>query len=307
MRTLWPDLLRASPELVATAFALDSVAVELVFIAGPLLVALLTAVATPGVAILVGAGLVVTGTVLFSATPPSRAWIPPGGGAQHGVLGALSSPGIRTLVLTIVGFGFCFGTMEVALPAFGEDHGSRTIAGVLLAVWSLGSAVGGLAYGARQPQSSRPLGDTYVRLAMLLPLGYLPLAVAPSVPVMALLVLPAGVCIAPLLTAGNQLAGEVAPEGTLTEAYTWPITSLVIGIGAGNATAGAIVDAASWHVAFLACAGSGAIGAVLALTRRATLRTSFALSASALPPSPIPADDPSDRTHPRSGAHHGGG
>jgi MFS family permease len=214
----------------------------------------------------------VTGCLWFVVQPPSRDWQPPAHDEDHGALGALRSRGLRTIIVAVVPFGFCFGAMEVTLPAFAEDHGSRAIAGVLLSVWSLASAVGGLTFGARRPVSSLPLSTTFVWLALVLPLAYLPLAAAPSVPVMALLLLPAGACIAPLLSAGNLLVSDVSPAGVATEAYTWPITSLVVGLAIGNAAAGAIIEASDWRLAFVAASASAALGGAVALTRRASLR-----------------------------------
>jgi predicted MFS family arabinose efflux permease len=190
--------------------------------------------------------------------------------SRHGVLGALRSPGVRTLVLTTLPMGFCFGAMEVMLPAFCEEHGSRDLAGALLAAWAGGSAAGGLLYGARA--WTGPAGERYARLAMLLPLGYLSLAAAPSIAAMAPLVLVAGLCIAPTLTAGNQIAGAVAPDGAETEAYTWPITALVVGVAIGNVTAGAVVAASGWRAAAFAAAGGALATAVLAVLRRHTLQ-----------------------------------
>jgi MFS family permease len=166
--------------------------------------------------------------------------------------------------------GFCFGAMEVTLPAFSEAHDARAIAGVLVATWSAGSAIGALLYGAWH-WSGAP-GRRYARLAALLPLAYFPLAAAPSLAAMFPLALLAGVCIAPTLTAGNQIAGDVAPPGTETEAYTWPITSLVLGLAVGNWTAGAIVEAADWRTAFLVSAGGASISALLAAARWRTLQ-----------------------------------
>jgi MFS family permease len=269
LRPLWPQVLRDEPDLVPTAYALDSVFVEFVFVFGPLLTALATALLSPAAAIVLAVALVVGGTVAFSASPPSRAWRPDAEAERHGALGALRSAGLRTLVLATLPVGFCFGAMEVTLPAFSEDEATRAWAGVLLSVWSLGSAASGLVYGARA--GVLPLAPTYVRFAVLLPLTFLPLAAAPSVVVMPVLCLLAGVCIAPLLASGNQLVGGVAPPGALTEAYTWPITALVIGVAGGNAAAGAIVEAADWRVAFLAATGGAALGGLLAFTRRATL------------------------------------
>jgi MFS family permease len=269
MRPLWGPLLSREPGLLPTAYALDSVLIELVFVIGPLLTALATALLSPAAALGLSAGLVVAGTLAFASSPPSRAWRPDASETGHGWMGALRSPGLRTVVLATLPLGFCFGAMEVTLPAFSEAEASRAWAGVLLAVWSLGSAAGGLWYGAHA--EGLRLGPTYARLVAFVPLTFLPLAATPSIVVMPVLCLIAGVAIAPVLAAGNQLAGEVAPPGAVTETYAWPITALVAGIAAGNAAAGGLVEAADWRVAFLAGAVVAMIGGVLVLARRRTL------------------------------------
>jgi MFS family permease len=77
-----------------------------------------------------------------------------------------------------------------------------------------------------------------------------------------------GLSIAPLLATGNQVVGEIAAEGTVTEAYTWPITALVVGISAGNAAAGLIAGTAGWRESFLIASGAAVLGAVVAVAQR---------------------------------------
>ncbi|HET6550884.1 MAG TPA: MFS transporter, partial [Solirubrobacter sp.] len=110
-----------------------------------------------------------------------------------------------------------------------------------------------------------------VHRAHLLVAGLLPLAAASSVAVMALLVVPAGCCIAPLLATRNELVGGVAPRGMRTEAYTWPITAFVGGIAIGAALAGALVEGPGWRTAFVVAAAFAAAGALLAVVRRRTV------------------------------------
>lgn len=278
LRSLWPVLLAGRRELIDTAYALDSVFVELLFVLGPLLTAAIITVLSPGAALVLAAVLVIAGTLAFVVTPPSRAFRPTRSDHAHGPLGALGSPGLRTLVLTTLPIGFCLGAVEVTLPAFAAAQGTDELAGPLLALWSCGSAAGGLAYGIAPRR--RPLASVYLWLAALLPLGFVPLAVAPaSTAVMLALVIPAGVTVAPLLAAGNQLVGDVALPGVLTEAYTWPITSLVGGVAAGSAAAGAIVEAADWRTAFAVAAVAGTLGVVAAFSRRATLTVAPAAAA----------------------------
>jgi len=271
LRSMWPALLGERPGLVTAAYALDSVMTEVIFILGPLLTAVIAATMSPAAALIISAVSVMVGTIAFTAQAPSRAAPRPGADerAAAGRLGALSSPGVRSLVLTSVPAGIGIGICEVALPAFSEASGARELAGVLLAVWSVGSAAGGLAFGAwhRRP----PLQHVHIAVAALLPVALLPLAAAPSVAAMALLVVPAGVFIAPLLATRNELIGWVAPPGARTEAYTWPVTAFVGGISIGSAIAGGIVEASGWSLAFLVAAAVAAVGAGIAVVRRGTL------------------------------------
>lgn len=270
MRTLWSGLLGRREDLVTTAFALDAVLVELVFVSGPLTVALLTALFAPAAALVLSAGISLVGTFVFATRPPTRAREPSPRAEGAGAFGALRAPGLRTLVLGTLPLGFTLGSTEVILPAFAEAEGNRALAGVLLAVWTVGSAAGGIAYGARSHASS--LADRYVLFALLLPLTLLPLALAPSFAVMLVMVVPAGAVIAPTLAAGNQLVGQVTPAGQQTEAFTWPLTSLILGVAAGNATAGAVVEGADWRTAFVVAGVAGLAGGVILLARRASLR-----------------------------------
>ena len=269
MRALYPRLL-TDPAQVQAAYALDSVSTQVIFVTGPLLTALLVALVAPAAALGLSATVVLVGVAVFlAAMPADERRRAPTAGRAVSRLGALSAPGIRTLVLAMVPVGFAFGSLEVALPAFADHEGKREVAGVLLACWSVGSGVGGLIYGARARRA--PLVRVHLRMAVLLPLGLAPLALAGSLPVMALLAFPAGAFIAPLIATRNELAGHVAPPGSETEAFTWPLTALVSGVALGAAAAGALVDAASWRVPLIVGTCTAVLGAVIAVSRRRTL------------------------------------
>ena len=270
MRPLWPRLLADRPELLTTAFALDAAIVELSFVGGPLITAGIVAVASPVPALVLSAASSVIGTVWLTSMPPSRDFRPTPVIGEHHILGALSSPGVRTLVAATLPIGFCFGAVEVTFPAFSEAVATRGTAGVLLATWSLGSGVGGILYGARQWRL--PAFRRYPRCAVAVPIGFLPLALPGSIPVMLPVAFLAGLSIAPLLSTASHVAGDVAPEGKLTEAFTWPITALVIGISLGNAAAGAVAGSAGWRESFVIAACAALVGAAIAVTQRETLR-----------------------------------
>ena len=271
LRGRWPWLLEEAPELVKGAYALDSVLIQVIFVVGPLLTTAAVAVSGPEYALAVSALAVIAGTTMMVAglsgkPEPAR----PDAGTRALGLGALAAPGLRTLVMASLPLGFCFGTLQVVLPAFSEAHGSRELSGVLIAVWSASSAAAGLLYGARPPRDVA-LELVHVRFALLLPLGCATLLAAGSPLAMALLVPLAGAPIAPLVASRNELVERVAPPGTATEAFTWPLTSLVAGVSLGAAVAGSLAETYSWSAGVAVAVLVAAAGAVVVLARRGTL------------------------------------
>jgi len=277
LRSRWPYLLPGRPELLAGAFALDSVLIEIIFVTGPLITTVVVATVGPQYALIVSAACVLAGTTMMLAglagkPGPERA---EEGRPAFG-LGALASPGLRTLVFASFPVGFTFGTIEVVLPAFSEAEGSAELAGVLLAVWSGASGVAGLVWGARGGDVS--LLRAHLWFAWLLPVAVAPLVLATSPLTMALLAILAGLPIAPLIASRNQLVERVALPGTATEAFTWPLTALVAGVSLGAASAGAVVEASSWSSGVLPAIALAFVGAALVLTRRRTLSQPLAVS-----------------------------
>jgi predicted MFS family arabinose efflux permease len=277
LRSRWPYLLPGRRELLAGAFALDSVMIEVIFVTGPLITTVVVVTVGPQYALIVSAACVLLGTSLMLAGLSGR----PGperteAGRPAFGLGALASPGLRTLVIASLPVGFTLGTLEVVLPAFSEAEGSRELAGVLLAVWSAASAVGGLVWGARGGDA--PLLRAHLLFAWLLPLGVAPLLLAGSPLSMALLTILTGLPIAPLIASRNQLVERVILPGTATEAFTWPLTALVAGVSLGAAAAGAVVEASSWSAGVVLAMAVAFVGAGVVMGRRRTLAQPLAVS-----------------------------
>jgi len=270
LRSRWPFLLAEQPQLIPSAYALDSVMIELIFVIGPLVTTLVVTTVGAQYALVVSAACALAGVMLMLAALSGR----PGpqrtaDGARALGLGALAAPGLRTLVLASLPLGFTLGTIEVVVPAFSAEEGARELAGVLLAVWSAASGVGGLAWGVLG--SRVPLIEAHLRFAWLLPLALAPMLLAGSPLAMAPLVILAGLPIAPLIASRNQLVEHVAPAGTATEAFTWPLTALVGGVALGAATAGTVIEAGSWAGGVMVAIGVGFVGAIVVVARRGTL------------------------------------
>jgi MFS family permease len=266
MRSLWSTLAR-DQEQRETAYAMVTIVFEVAVITAPVVTAAIVAVASPPVAVLSGASLCVIGAVGFSLTAASRTWR----GEAHDVgwLGPLAAPGMRTVFLVLGAFGTAIGVVQVLLPAFADERGSAEAGGIYLGLLSLGSLAGGLVYGAR----SWP-GETRRRLPvlmLLLGVALALLAAASSPVVLAVLLVGAGLLLAPTSVVGSTLLDTAAPRGTVTEAFAVMVMGIVAGTALGNAVGGAIVEDASYEAGALAAGAIAALGAALALARGRTL------------------------------------
>jgi MFS family permease len=277
LRNAYATLLRDDRHLIPSAFALEAVVTEAIFIVGPLTTAALTWLVSAAAALVVSAATVVIGTAWFYAELPSelaQRRVPEA--AERHWAGALRSPGLQTIVIAMLPVGFSFGAIEVMLPAFADAEGNRQFAGVLIAIWSAGSALGGILYGARP--RLLPLRTMHLWAAVTLPVGMAVVALATSPLAMACLVVLAGLPIAPLIATRNELAGAVAVPGSETETFTWPLTALVSGVSVGAAVAGVLADGPGWRAAVLAAVAAAAFGALISLARRETLQPEPALT-----------------------------
>lgn len=268
LRSRFPGLL-GDEDLVRGAYALDSVNIELSFVGGPLITALLVALAGPEFALGVSAVLVIAGTALFLSRLPGDRGPLDSASAGGGYLGPLGDPAIRMVALTTFPIGFCLGAIEVALPAFSHAEDSPALAGVLLALWSLASGLGGLIYGTRVRGG---LVDSFLGIALVFPFACLPMVLAQSPLAMIPLVVLAGLPIAPLIASRNRLVGELAPADTGAESFTWLMTALVAGLAVGNAIGGALAQSEGWEAAVLAGCAVAVLGAATAYGFRGVLQ-----------------------------------
>ncbi|MGW3009064.1 MFS transporter [Streptomyces sp. NPDC001219] len=264
MRALWPELLRSEERLQA-AYALDAAAQQILFASGPLLVTFLIAVGSEEVA-LIATGLIgVAGTLVMVTAAPSRRWRAAPRTAHW--LGALRSPPLLVLLGVILFVGVSLGSVSLSAVAYGDEHGAGPVSAWVLAANSLGALMGGLLYGARvwpgaPEQRLRPLTTG-------LALCYLPLMLTPGLPWMILLAALSGMFFAPVLACGFVVVDRVAPSGTVTEAFSWLVTALGVGVAAGTAMAGSAAQYGASGTGFAVAGGGGLLAlAVLLLCGR---------------------------------------
>lgn len=257
-----------------TAFALDAVLIEIAFTLGPMLVALLLAIASPRVAFMAAWIFVALAVPVFALSPALKYWRLERG-AERRMLGPLSEP--RLLVVFAVTFllMFALGLLEIGYAGFATAAAMPAFAGVLIAINSTGSGAGGLVYGGLQPAT--PIERQLPPLLLLLAVPLAAHALTASPWVLASLALIAGVGIAPSLTVVTLLVSANAPSRYATEAFTWSTTFLLAGLGAGNAAGGRIVESYGARGAFALAAGIATAAAICALgVRRRTRRPALA-------------------------------
>jgi MFS family permease len=282
VRALWPVVAR--DEQLETAYALDATTQETIWTLGPLLVGTTAAFASPAAAVLLCAALTVSGTAYFAGSTLSRGWRAAGQAHSHGSV-LTASPDLRVLLYSVLLAGAVIGTVEVGLTALAVGQGARWSSGPLLALFSLGSMTGGLIYSARS--WSLPLGRRYAVLLVAMALAVAPLIVVHSLgPVFGLSVL-AGLALAPMISCQFSLVGALAPEGTVTEAFTWHRAATVAGMAGGSALGGSLIDARGVGAAFaLGCVSVGA-AAVLAVLGRRRIEPKESLTPAAERPVPF--------------------
>jgi MFS family permease len=243
--------------LLATAYSAESVLIEIIFIAGPLLVALFVAYASPAAAVLFAAACGFVGTLLFIRTPALRDWhVQPR--TSPSLLGPLAERGFPVLVAVVLCFASAFGFLEIGVTAYATEVGQPALAGVLLGVMSFGSAVGGLVYGGRTWHA--PLGRQFAAALALMSAGLGVLALGWTAWALAALCVLAGVAMAPGLIIQSMLAARIARAEHATEALTWTTSALLSGVGIGLAVGGALLERYSSQAALAA----GAVAALLA-------------------------------------------
>jgi MFS family permease len=246
--------------LLTAAFSVETVLIETIFIGGPMLVALFVAYASPVTAVVFAAVCGALGTALFAGSRPLREWridrLKKRAGAS--LLGPLHHPPFLGLLAVVLAYSTAFGFLEVGVTAYATERERPALAGLLLAITSIGSALGGIAYGSRGWHY--PLGTQLAGTLVLMALGLAALALPMQPLVYGVVCAVAGVVMAPALIIQSMLVAKTAPPEHSTEAFTWSTSALLSGVGIGLSIGGALLEVASPHASLAA----GALAALLA-------------------------------------------
>ncbi|MER6913558.1 MFS transporter [Streptomyces sp. NPDC000594] len=267
MRSLWARLpLRADER--ETAYLWEALLTELLVIGAPLMLAVLMAGGSAGLAVTTVAVLGGIGALGLALTPPhpdlaerersaTKEQDTPGG-----LFGPLRDPVLLALVAVMAGSAVPIGLMTLAIPAFVDRHGTPGHTGLVYACWGIGSAIGALWLGTSQ--SRRPVHRRFPWLVLAYAVGTALPLFATSETTLALALALGGAPIALVSACEMNLVGAVADSRFLTEAFTWASLATVLGEAVGQQTGGLLVEPIGPHGVFavaVAAALTTALGA----------------------------------------------
>ncbi len=263
-RTVVPE------KLLQTAFALDAVLNEGMFVSGPLLVSALLLITSPVVVIIVVGVCMSAGVALLVNTPSVRDRTHTEPAEQRHYLGPLVHGQVRLLLLILLCDTLAFGGMIVGVPAAATAAGAQAVAGVLLSIGSLGAVISALIYGTRGRGRfpGRQLAMFHAMSAVILAfIGH-----SPTLWVFGGLLLAVGLVGGPRDTLHQLVLGDVVPARYTTEAFAWMGSFMWVGYSLGTALAGQLVSHAGGRVdiAFYGAGGAAAVAALLSLFIRPT-------------------------------------
>jgi MFS family permease len=265
VRARWSFVLSGRPAEVQTAYALESVIDEAIFIIGPTVATVLATQWHPwaglGLALLSG----VPGTLALAAQRSTQP-VPHHGSHGSGPRPAMPWGPVIVLAAVSLALGSMFAAAEVSTVAFSAEQNAKSYAGVLLACWALGSMLAGLVTGTfawrRSPATRVRVGSLLLALVMV------PMPFVGSMPVMAVALFVAGFAIAPTLIASMATIEQGVPAARLTEGISIIHTGLAAGLAPGAFLAGVVIDAHGASPSYLVALGGGVVAAVGSLALR---------------------------------------
>ena len=262
-RGMWPRI--ADGPAREAAYAVEATLQELLFVISPILAASAVAFWNPVVAMLLCAVMSMVGPAVFAGAlwraglreAPTRS------GNDGQAAGSLFRvPGF----VPLLGFGAlvvgALVSVDLVLVGWSRNRGTPELAGVLAALWAIGSLAGGLLMGGVGGRPRVWLRGLMTGIGLVALVPVLPPVADPASPwLVAAVLLVGGTAVAPLLAAINGRLAELAPADRRSEAFGWFSTASTGGITVASPVAGWMLD----HAGPAAAAAVGGAAALLAV------------------------------------------
>jgi MFS family permease len=257
VRTIYPKMVHSKQ--LTPLFSLDASAQEIIWVAGPVITTFVAVQISTTTAIVLAGVLLIGGGLWFILSPEVGRVRIPRSKRRFGVV--LKKPAV--LLSTLTGFlliGACSAVEASVVATFG-DHGAES--GIILAIFALGSLVGGLSLGHLPVgpwAMARRMFAVFVGMALALAsLQFWWLAIA---------LLVAGIGIAPALAVMFAIVSATVKFSDTAEAYGWVGTGQLIGAAIGSAIAGFLIDVNGPVGGFVIAASFAFVGFLVPLLLR---------------------------------------
>jgi MFS family permease len=255
VRTIYPKMVNSSG--LTRLFALDASAQELIWVAGPVVITFVSIQLSTVLGVVVVGFFTVAGGLWFILSPEvGRVRIP----RSRRSLGAVlkKKPVILATIVGMLLIGAAAATEASVVSVYG--HGGPQ-AGIVLAIWSVGSLIGGLALG------NLPVGPwaLVVRAAVVAAGIAVTMLTLGSFWGLSGTLLVAGLGIAPALGVMSAIVASSVRFSETAEAYGWVGTGQLIGAAAGSAIAGFFIDSAGPFGGFAVATGLALLTVLVAL------------------------------------------
>lgn len=255
VRTIYPKMVNSRQ--LTPLYSLDASLQEIIWIVSPVLVTLVGTQIGTVEALLTVVIILISGGAWFIFSPEvGRVRIPR---SRRTIGKVLVKPPV--MLATVIGFlliGACSAVEAGVVGTFGHEG---VEAGVVLAIFAVGSLAGGLSFG------HIPIGPwAMARRLTVVAAGLALSTVSLNVWWLGATLFLAGVGVAPALAVIFAMTSASVKFSETAEAYGWIGTGQLIGAAAGSAIAGFLIDGVGAQGAYWAAAAFAVAGTVVAVT-----------------------------------------
>ncbi len=269
VRARWVRMTEGGSRL-GYAMSYEGAADETAYVLGPAAVSLMTAIASPALAMVTAALLVgIFGSAI--ALHPTAMGAPDRTAASKGDR-TWTNPRVIALVFGSMAIGCFFGGMQTGVTGMATEAGVAGASGGIYAIMGVGSAIAGLSCAAIP--SGFSLQSRLVAFAGAMAVIVTPLTFVSGLPAMIAIMIPLGCAVGPYIITLFSLAEREVSAHKAAGVMTLLSSGLVVGYAIGSSVGGALVDSSSPSGAFAVSALAMLVGTGIAVVlRQSAVRT----------------------------------
>lgn len=253
VRRRWSYVLNGDSKLMNTAYSVESLLDEIVFMVGPIITTLCATNIGPAAGILAAAIFLAVGSILFVAQKETEPTPHPKiRGVKH--KNPIFTAEVQAIFFPFIFTGASFSATGLIIVGYADQYGAKSQTGLLYAIWALGSLIAAFINGAlhwKITANSRFIFFTVALAIFTLPLIFAAKIFPGNFVTLSVALFLNGICIAPLIVAGYTAAENLVEDNQVTETLAWILSGLILGGALPGAITGHIIDTTGAQTAFI--------------------------------------------------------